>query len=171
MVPTTGQDLDFAEYVALRRPALLRAAVAISGDAHVAEDLLHTALLRVLPRWSSIRDRGAADAYVRRTMRNQHYTWCRQPVRRRERAAAEVPEPRGGGFEASIRDEVGLWDLVLALPPRQRATVVLRFYEGLSVLETASALGCSPGTVKSNTHRALATMRARVERADLALAG
>ena len=104
-------------------------------------------------------------------MVNQHRSWCRRQVHRRERVAAEVPEPRGGGLETSLRDEVGLWDLVRSLPPRQRATVVLRFYEGLSVLETARALDCSPGTVKSNTNRAVATLRARAERADLALAG
>jgi len=164
---------DYADYVALRRPALLRAAVAITGDPHRAEDVLQGALLRVLPRWSSIRDGAAADAYVRRTMLHQHISWCRQPSYRHESAHGEVPEPAGGGLGASSPAGPGgeLWPLVATLPPRQRSTVALRFYEGLSVAETAAVLGCSPGTVKSNSHHALARLRAMIEHDDLPVAG
>jgi RNA polymerase sigma-70 factor (sigma-E family) len=163
----------FADFVARRRPALLRAAVAITGDPHRAEDVLQGALLRVLPRWSTIRDADAADAYVRRAMLHQHISWCRQPSYRRESVRSEVPEPAGGGLGASHPPIAGeeLWPLVAALPPRQRSTVALRFYEGLSVAETAATLGCSPGTVKSNTHHALASLRAMIEHDDLAVAG
>lgn len=164
---------DYADFVALRRPALLRAAVAITGDPHRAEDVLQGALLRVLPRWSSIRDGAAADAYVRRAMLHQHISWCRQPSYRHESVRSEVPEPTGGGLGASPPGHVPgeLWPFVAALPPRQRSTVALRFYEGLSVAETATALGCSPGTVKSNTHHALARLRAMIEHDDLPVAG
>ena len=113
MMPTTGQDLDFAEYVALRRPALLRAAVAISGD------VAHAPRTCCTPRSCGCCRAGRrSGTVVRRTPTSaapcstSTSRWCRQPVHRRERAAAEVPEPRGGGLEASIRDEVGLWDLV-----------------------------------------------------------
>jgi RNA polymerase sigma-70 factor (sigma-E family) len=163
----------FADYVARHRPALLRAAVAITGDPHRAEDVLQGALLRVLPHWPSIRDGAAADSYVRRTMLHQHISWCRRPSYRHESVRSEVPEPAGGGLgDPSPAGRSGdLWSLVATLPPRQRSTVALRFYEGLSVAETAAVLGCSPGTVKSNSHHALARLRAMIEHDDLPVAG
>jgi RNA polymerase sigma factor (sigma-70 family) len=100
-------------------------------------------------------------------MVNQHLSWCRHWSRRPERVTDEVPEPRGGGLETSVRDELGLWPLVTAMPRRQRSAVVLRFYEGLSVQETSRVLRCSPGTVKSTTHRGLANLRRRAVEAGL----
>ncbi|KRF35257.1 SigE family RNA polymerase sigma factor [Nocardioides sp. Soil805] len=173
MDAAVADDPSFATWVAVRRPALLRAATAITGDPHRAEDVLQGALLRVLPHWAAIRDPGAADSYVRRAMLNQHISWCRQPSYRHESVRSEVPEPTGGGLGTSVpASRAGeLWHLVAALPPRQRSTIALRFYEGLSVAETAAALGCSSGTVKSNTHHALARLRAMLARDDLAVAG
>jgi RNA polymerase sigma-70 factor (sigma-E family) len=164
---------DVATWVAARRPALLRAAYAITGDPHTAEDLLHTALASVLPRWDSLRDPRAADAYVRRAMVNHHHSWYRQGWRRTERPVAEPPDrpvvdPALERVDPALRAE--LWELVLRLPPRQRACVVLRHYEGLSVQQTAAALGCSVGHVKSATSRGLATLRRRLARTDLASA-
>ena len=155
---------DFASYVAARRPALLRWARAVAGDPHSAEDLLQDSLVRVLPRWDGIREGAAADAYVRRTITRQYVSWQRQPWRRDEVASAAVPET-GRTAHPATRQEVApetagsLWDLVLALPPQQRAAVALRYYEQLSVAETAAVLGCSTGTVKSNTSRGLAALR------------
>lgn len=152
---------DFATYVADRRPALLRAACAIAGDPHSAEDLLQTALINVAPHWDTIRDPRAVDAYVRRAMRNQHASWVRQPWRRRERATADLPEPQTRWNPCTTRpgDDNVLWPLVEALPPRQRSAVVLRYYEGLSEIEASRVLRCSLGTVKSNTSRGLSTLR------------
>jgi RNA polymerase sigma-70 factor (sigma-E family) len=164
-----GTDLDFASYVAARRPALLRWARSVAGDPHTAEDLLQASLLRVLGRWDSLRDPGAADAYVRRTITRQHASWHRQPWRRAERPASWLPERPAPAPDATTCDGGEVWALVLALPTVQRATVVLRFYEQLSVAETAAVLGCSAGTVKSNTSRGLAALRRLV--ADTALAG
>jgi len=155
-------ELDFAEYVAARRPALLRAARAITGDHDNAEDLLQSALASVWTHWTSIRDHRAADAYVRRTMVNQHHSWFRQKWRTRERATDVLPEP-----QARWTDDVApapggdrrLWPLVSALPPRQRSAVVLRYYEGLSEAEASAVLRCSRGTIKSNTSRGLAALR------------
>lgn len=151
---------DFASYVAARRPALLRWARAVAGDPHSAEDLLQDSLVRVLARWEGLREGAAADAYVRRTITRQYVSWQRQPWRRDEVASAEVPEPGTAVEPGAAADPSGrLWDLVLALPPQQRAAVALRYYEQLSVAETAAVLGCSTGTVKSNTSRGLAALR------------
>jgi RNA polymerase sigma-70 factor (sigma-E family) len=163
---------DFASYVATRRPALLRWACAVAGDPHAAEDLLQDSLVRVLPRWDHLRERAAADAYVRRTITRQYVSWQRQPWRRDELASSALPETATAPQDSSAPapdDAERLWDLVLALPAQQRAAVVLRYYEQLSVAETAAVLGCSTGTVKSNTSRGLAALRRTA--ADTALAG
>ncbi|PKH43869.1 SigE family RNA polymerase sigma factor [Nocardioides alpinus] len=162
-----GTDLDFASYVAARRPALLRWAWSVAGDPHTAEDLLQASLVRVLARWDTLRDRGAADAYVRRTITRQHISWHRQSWRHREVSTASPPER--AVVTPGRADAVGLWSLVQGLPPQQRDTVALRYYEELSIAETAAVLGCSTGTVKSNTSRAITTLRRLA--VDTALAG
>jgi RNA polymerase sigma-70 factor (sigma-E family) len=149
---------EFADYVARQRPALLRAARAIAGDANSAEDLLQCALARVLPHWSAIREPSAADAYIRRAMRKQHASWYRQKWRSQERAFADVPDLKPS-WDSHHGTNAALWPLVAALPPAQRSAVALRFYEGLSVDQVSQALGCSPGTVKSNTNRGLSSLR------------
>ncbi|HEX6151303.1 SigE family RNA polymerase sigma factor [Nocardioides sp.] len=159
-------DDDFATWVAARRPALLRAARAITGDPHLAEDVLHAALVSVMPRWGSLRDRRAADAYIRRAMVNHHYSWHRLPQHRLEDPVAVLPEraavATGSGESVAAADQGRrLWELVLALPRQQRAAVVLRYYEGLSEAETARALGIGVGAVKSNTSRGVANLRRR----------
>jgi RNA polymerase sigma-70 factor (sigma-E family) len=165
-----GRVVDFDAYVAERRPALLRWARAVTGDSHAAEDLLQDSLARVLPRWGSIREGAAADAYVRRTITRQYVSWQRQPWRRDEVPSAALPETAGtSDVLADPHEAERVWGLVLALPARQRATVALRFYEQLSVAETAAVLGCSTGTVKSNTSHGLAALRRLA--ADTALAG
>lgn len=164
-----SQVVDFEAYVAERRPTLLRWARAVAGDPHTAEDLLQASLVRVLPRWESIREGAAADAYVRRTITRQYVSWQRRPTRR-EVVSARLPEPPTSTPDLTDpREAQEVWGLVLALPARQRAAVALRFYEQLSVAETAEVLGCSTGTVKSNTSRGLAALRRLA--ADTALAG
>ena len=125
--------------------------------------------MRVLPRWESIREGAAADAYVRRTITRQYVSRQRRPSRR-EVVSAWLPEPPTSTPDLiDPREAQEVWGLVLALPARQRAAVALRFYEQLSVAETAEVLGCSTGTVKSNTSRGLAALRRLA--ADTALAG
>jgi RNA polymerase sigma factor (sigma-70 family) len=114
--------------------------------------------VRVLPHWSAIREPWAADAYIRRTMRNQQATWYRQKWRSQEHSFAEVPDLMES-WDSHPGNDTTLWPLVVALPPAQRSTVALRYYEGLSVKEVSQALGCSPGTVKSNASRGLASLR------------
>ena len=155
-----GTAPDFASYVAARRPALLRWARAVAGDPHSAEDLLQDSLVRVLPRWDCLRERAATDAYVRRTITRQYVSWQRQPWRRDEVASDDLPETVADvGPRPPVDPSGRLWDLVAALPPQQRAAVALRYYEQLSVAETAAVLGCSTGTVKSNTSRGIEALR------------
>lgn len=154
-------DEAFSAYVAARQHALVRTAFLLTGDHHSAEDLVQASLARTYLAWGRIRDERAIDAYVRRTMVNEHTGWWRRAWRRRERITSELPEPPPvPDHDVGERDEV--WELVATLPPKQRAAVVLRFYEDLSEAETADALGCSIGTVKSQTSRALATLRKRL---------
>ena len=168
-------DVDFSEYVAARQQALLRTAYVLTGDRHSAEDLLQSALAKAYLSWGRLRDPRAADGYVRRIMVNEHTSWWRRAWRRRESSTEVVPEPRpdGGsaaaGFGGAAVDATGaygehdaMWTLVQVLPPRQRAAVVLRFYEDLSEAETARMLGVSVGTVKSQTSRAVAALRAQL---------
>lgn len=155
---SSDERLEFADYVARRRPVLLRTARAITGDANSAEDLLQCTLERVLPHWSAIREPSAADAYIRRAMRNQHASWYRQKWRSQERAFSDVPDLKPS-WDPHPGTGTALWPLVAALPPAQRSAVALRYYEGLSVAEVSRALGCSPGTVKSNASCGLSSLR------------
>jgi RNA polymerase sigma-70 factor (sigma-E family) len=149
----------FRAYVAARSPALLRTAYLLTGNRADAEDLLQTALAKTYLAWDRIREQEALDGYVRRVMVNTQTSWWR---RRRvdEYATDELPERgtgRDAGEDLALHD--ALWSALAALPKRQRAMVVLRYYEDLSEAETAHVLGVSVGTVKSTTSRALAKLR------------
>jgi RNA polymerase sigma-70 factor (sigma-E family) len=148
--------VDFAQYVNLRLPALLRFGHALTGNPHDASDLVQDALERVGVRWSSIdHDRGTADAYVRRAMLNARTSRWRR--RRRETLVAEIPDTVV--HTRDRLDDQPLWIALQTLPPRQRAVIVLRYYEDLSEAEIAGTLGISAGTVKSQASRAMATLR------------
>jgi RNA polymerase sigma-70 factor (sigma-E family) len=150
-------------------PSLLRFGYVLTGDLHRGEELVQSALVTTYRRWKHLRLE-EPHAYVRRAMINAHTSlW------RRHRRETPMPESfdltaRGAGPEHY--DEV---DLVLralrVLPPRQRAVMVLRYYDDLSEAEIARALGCSPGTVKSQASRALKTLRRELDRSAHALEG
>ena len=150
---------EFREFVAMRSTALLRLAVLLTGgDRHGAEDLLQIALMKVYGRWSSIEQ---PEAYVRQVMYRQQVNRWRL---RRHRAETTVPVLPESGTEADAGAEselrIALWAALGRLTKRQRAVVVLRFYCDRSIDETAEVLECSPGTVKSQTTRALEMLRA-----------
>lgn len=147
---------DFAAYVEAQLPALLRLGHALTGNRHDASDLVQEALERVGLRWAAIqRGGGQPHAYARRTIVN---AWTSRWRRRRwETLVAEPPETVGQTHDRLENDE--LWAALRALPPRQRAVIVLRYYEDLSEKEIAVTLGVTPGTVKSQASRALATLR------------
>jgi RNA polymerase sigma-70 factor (sigma-E family) len=146
-----------------RMRELLRFAHLLTGDPHRAADLVQDALERTLISWHRVERKDDPEAYVRRAIVNRHISVWRRT--RRERLVAETPE--GSYDEPRGRDDE-LWAALATLPPRQRAVLVLRFYEDLTEADTAAALGCTVGTVKSQTWKALARLRTQVTRADLA---
>jgi RNA polymerase sigma-70 factor (sigma-E family) len=155
---TAARDAEFTAYMQARQAALLRFAYLLTGDAHAAEDVVSTALAKLYLSWDRIRDRGSVDGYVRRIIANETTSLWRRPWRRREVAAEVLPEhARADAYDEGRADAV--WRAVSSLPQRQRAVVVLRYYEELSEAEIADVLGISPGTVKSQASRALATLR------------
>lgn len=157
------EEQEFAEYFAARRDAVRRTAFMLCGDWHRADDLAQTAFVALHRRWRKIRDRGALDAYVRKTVVRAVIDESRRPWRR-ERFVEELPEVSiqdgsGGDVGDAVATRSTLLDGLRQVPPRQRAVLVLRFLDGLDVAATAEALRCSEGTVKSQTARGLATLR------------
>jgi RNA polymerase sigma-70 factor (sigma-E family) len=150
-------DSEFTELVEAAWPGLYRTAYLLLGEHHLAEDLVQTSLAKTYASWGKVRDPAAAAGYARVVLANTASSWFRRRSWRNERPAAELPEPPDRGPEPSDRPAV--IEALRALPPRQRAVVVLRFYADLSVREVADALGISEGTVKSQTFSALATLR------------
>lgn len=149
---------DFRSFVAARSPALLRTAYMLTGNRADAEDLVQTALAKTYLSWDRIREREAVDGYVRRILVNtQTSFWRRRKID--ERPTEVLPE-RAGRDETADHDlHDALWNALTGLPKRQRAMVVLRYYEDLTEAETAQLMGVSVGTVKSTTSRALAKLR------------
>jgi RNA polymerase sigma-70 factor (sigma-E family) len=147
---------EFTTFVAERGQALLRIAHVMTGDRGRAEDLVQGALAKAYARWPRIH--GDAEAYVRRILYNDRVSTWRHAARRPEVPVAELPdrpEPHG----EDVTDRLAVRQALLALPARQRAVLVLRYLEDLSVEETADVLGCRPGTVASQSSRALAKLR------------
>jgi len=156
------QEEDFRRFVIDSRQRLVRTAYVLTGDYARAEDLVQTALVRTYRAWHRIERRDVPEHYARRIVVHLHAAWWRRIAHRSERPVAFVPEvAEADGTEAvDRRDQV--WRAVLTLPPRMRAIIVLRFLEDLKETETAEVLGCSVGTVKSQTSRALAKLRSQL---------
>jgi RNA polymerase sigma-70 factor (sigma-E family) len=160
---------DFESFVASRQRALWRTAWLLTGDSGTAEDLVQTALVKSWPRWHRLAGTAGAEAYVRQVMFHEHVSWRRRRWHG-ERPSAVLPERAAAApADPDVRDAVrqGL----LALPPRQRAAVVLRYFEDLTEAQSAAVLGCSVGTVKSNTSRGLDRLRVHPGLADLLTEG
>jgi RNA polymerase sigma-70 factor (sigma-E family) len=148
-------ERSFCEFVTIRRPTLVRTAYLVCGDAHLAEDLVQGALIKAAGQWRRIVDN--PEPWLRKVIVNDHISrWRRH--RGRERLVGAVPDSVTEGHDRDL-------DLATALsrlPPRQRAIVVLRYYEDLTEAETAQVLGVAIGTVKSQHHDAIARLRALV---------
>jgi RNA polymerase sigma-70 factor (ECF subfamily) len=152
---------DFREFVAARSPALLRTAYLLTGDWATAEDLLQTALTKIFLAWKRLGEIEAVEPYARRVLVNTSISWWRRRWHG-ERPTEVLPERAVGDRVDEQLERDAMWRHVKALPARQRAVLVLRFYEDLSEAQTASLLGISTGTVKSQTSRALNTLRQRL---------
>ena len=155
---------SFEEYVAARGDWLHHTAWLLTGDHQRAEDLVQTALGKTWPRWSriAVSGEGTYDAYVRKVMMNTYISWWHRKWTK-EYPTDAVPEPAVAERTTDAGDEVArrrdVAAALSALPRGQRAVVVLRYFHDLTEAQTAEALGCSVGTVKSQASRALATLR------------
>ncbi|GAT70118.1 RNA polymerase subunit sigma-24 [Planomonospora sphaerica] len=152
-------DSRFADFVAERADALLRYGYVLSGDPHDAADLTQEALIRLHRAWSRVRRKSDPEGYVRTTMARLHVGVWR--LRRRERLVWDLPE--GAHLDAPPSDtEQGLWRALEDLPRKQRAVLVLRYYEQLTDAEIARVLGVSRGTVRSHASLGLGRLRSAV---------
>ena len=160
---------DQAAFVRAWWPRLHRTAYLLTGDAHEAEDLVQQTLVTVVGRWSRVLRYDHPEAYARTVLVNLVRSRWRRAKRYAEllaghRGVPDVPDPSAG---LTVTD--ALWRALGTLPPRTRAVLVLRYFEDLSVADTAAALGCSEGAVKSQASRGLATLRERLDRDALTL--
>ena len=143
---------DFEQFVIARREALLRTAYLLTGDHHDAEDLVQSALIKAVPKWSRIENR--PEPYVRQVLARESVNrWRRR--RWREVTTDVIPET----MHHDSTDRVALLEDLRRLSPRQRAVLVLRYFDDLTEADTAAALGISVGTVKSHIRDALARLR------------
>jgi len=159
---STTADTEFGDFMRGRWPAMVRLAYALTGDAGHAEDVAQAAFARAYASWGRVRRAGDPDAYVRRILINEN----RKRFRKRR-----VPEDLHGDLSVTLagnaaaseqqgpEERQALLDALGRLGPRQRAVLVLRYWLDMSEAETAAALHCSVGTVKSQASRALATLR------------
>jgi RNA polymerase sigma-70 factor (ECF subfamily) len=152
---------EFRDFVAARSFALLRTAYLLCGDWTTAEDLLQTALTKTYLAWRRLGEIEAVEPYARRVLVNTATSWWRRRWHG-ERPTEVLPERAAPDRIDEQVERDALWRHVQALPARQRAVLVLRFYEDLSETQTASLLNISTGTVKSQTFRALNTLRRRL---------
>ncbi|MFH8466170.1 SigE family RNA polymerase sigma factor [Streptomyces sp. NPDC017991] len=152
---------EFREFVAMRSTALLQLAVLLTGgDRHAAEDLLQIALMKAYGRWARIE---RPEAYVRQVIYRQQISRWRLRRHRAETTVPVLPEPGGhSGAESESELRIALWTALGQLSKRQRAVLVLRYFEDLPEAEVAALLRCPVGTVRSTAHRSLAKLRVLV---------
>lgn len=157
---TPEDEREFRDFVASRGRSMLRTAYLLTGDEHRAQDLLQTALLATARRWGAVRNREQPEAYVRQALYRHQANWWRARARRPETLAAAPPE-RAEGRDHAVDTVLrqGVLDALRTLPPRQRAVIVLRYYEDRPESEVADLLGISVGTVRSQSVKALARLR------------
>jgi RNA polymerase sigma-70 factor (sigma-E family) len=160
-VTSSADAPTFEEHAATAWPALYRYAYLLTGNHADAEDIAQQTWVKAYRSWSRVRGSDSPTAYLRRMLTNTYLSQRRPKARRLELLTDALPElaptPASGPEERMV-----LWPHVRSLPPRQRAVIVLRYYEDLSEEQIADALGCSPGTVKSTAHHALKTLRAAI---------
>jgi RNA polymerase sigma-70 factor (sigma-E family) len=155
-VTSPSSEERFDAFVAARGGALWRSAWLLTGDRHLAEDLVQTALAKAWPKWPGIGEEGRFEAYVRRTLFTTYVAWWRRKWNG-ERPTARPPDSAGHTADPDLGHD--LMAALAGLPRMQRAVVVCRWFEDLSEAQAADRLGISVGTVKSHGSRALAALR------------
>jgi RNA polymerase sigma-70 factor (sigma-E family) len=158
--PLPPRELDFESWLVAREGRLQRTAHLLTGDVHSAQDLVQNTLAKLYLRWDHVRTAGDVDAYARKVLVNEFRSAWRRPVRRAEQVVESVPDRPAPETPAYDGSREAVWRFVCSLPPKQRAVIVLRFYEQLTEAEIAELMGISLGTVKSQSSRALAALRA-----------
>ncbi|WP_020579035.1 SigE family RNA polymerase sigma factor [Actinopolymorpha alba] len=156
-----GDDAEFVEFVHGSARALRRTAYLLCGDWHRAEDAVQQAFIKLYVAWPRLRKTETFGAYARRAVISAVIDDARRPWRRRERVVESFPEDTAttDGSFAGIDNSLAMVEALRELPPRQRAVLVLRYLDDLSVEQTAEVLQIDPGTVKSQTSRGLANLR------------
>ena len=153
------RDDEFTDFVVDHGARLLRTACLLTGDAHLGEDLLQTALAKAYGSWAKVRQAEHPGAYVRRLMVNAHLSWLRR-LTNTERVLETFPDRPTGDFQAAHADTDEMRGALLGLSPRVRTALVLRYFDDLSEAETAQLMGCSRSTVNNHVTRGLAALRA-----------
>ncbi|MET7401045.1 SigE family RNA polymerase sigma factor [Dactylosporangium sp. NPDC005572] len=148
----------FEEYVRARVAGLSRIAYLLTGDAHLADDLVQVTLIEVAARWERILAGGDPEPYVRKVLHRKHLSWRRR-WRREAVPTGALPERAGPDISGGVTTTVAVREALAALAPKQRAVLVLRYFEDLTETQAASVLGVTVGTVRSQTRDALARLR------------
>ena len=162
MAHATRRDSEaFSDFVTSRSAALFRAAYLLVGDYQLAQDLVQESLAKTYVAWPRIREVGNAEAYTRRVIATTAISWRRRRAFH-EHPSDHLPEPPTEDAATTVAVRDALWAQLLALPPRQRTAIVLRHYLDLSEAQTAEAMGCSVGAVKSSVSTGLSKLRARI---------
>lgn len=154
------EDAEFDEFFRATWARMFRTAYGVAGDRATAEDALQSAYAKAFASWGRVRAAGRPEAYVRRMVVNEVLDVRRKGWWRRERPLHDERPPDAASPEVSSTERDVVWRAVLSLPPRQRAVLVLRYYEDLSEADIAETLGVTRGTVKSQASAALAALRA-----------
>ncbi|MFJ5778696.1 SigE family RNA polymerase sigma factor [Streptomyces sp. NPDC093094] len=170
-----AMDQEFQDFVVGRWPRLTRTAFLLTGKQHAAEDLVQSTLERVYVAWRRVRAADDQEAYVRRVLINTHARRHRRKLREflapRDDSGLAHEVPDTGDRMSQAEDRGVLLRALAGLPPRQRQAVVLRYWEDLTETQTAEAMGCSVGAVKSNTAKGIAKLRGIPELADMVTHG
>jgi len=154
---TTSRDAEFADFVAARESSLRRLAILLCQDWHRADDLVQAAITKLYVHWPKAKAADSMDAYVRAIVVREFLDERRSSWIRRVTLTSQLPDRPAPGIDPETALDIQA--AIAGLPPRQRATLVLRFYCDLSVEQAAQVLGCTPGTVKSQTAKALNSLR------------
>jgi RNA polymerase sigma-70 factor (sigma-E family) len=164
--------MTFEEFADIRLPALLRFAGVLTGDRALAEDVVQEVLIRANARWQNIGQLVRPESYVRRMIVNEFLSWRRRSWRLvPSGTGAELDDRQAPDHAFNHAERDSLLAELAKLPKRQRAVLVLRYYEGLSDTEIAECLGCSPGTVRGYASRALAALRIELRTSAVATEG